>query len=243
MGSAIALPMIACGKLAGVLILQSESTNTFSSEDVPPLVGAADQIAQTIARAVLAEKLEAQLREMEVLQNRYVREAWDSFVPRRQTALYEYGQSGAPSSADTHSAATGSSPADADLVEMRQLQTADQSPLLSPIRLRERILGVLGLHLGASERVWTEDQIELATAISEQMGLILENARLFEEARYRADRERRAREITARMRETLDVESVLKTAADELYRAFELDDVVIQLITGEIDGGAAQEGV
>ena len=45
------------------------------------------------------------------------------------------------------------------------------------------------------------------------------------------------------MRETLDVETVLKTAADELYRAFELDDVVIQLTTGEIDQGAAQEGV
>jgi GAF domain-containing protein len=172
-----------------------------------------------------------------------VREAWDSFVPRQQTTLYEYEQSDAPPLADIRSAATGPLPTDADLEGVSPFQAADQSALLSPIRLRERILGVLGLHLGASERGWTEDQIELATAISEQMGLILENARLFEEARYRAERERKAREITARMRETLDVETVLKTAADELYRAFELDDVVIQLTTGEIDGDVAQEGV
>jgi GAF domain-containing protein len=59
----------------------------------------------------------------------------------------------------------------------------------------------------------------LIEAVSRQLALTLENARLLEEAQHRAAREQLTSEVTARMRETLDIESVLQTAAQELHKA------------------------
>jgi two-component system NtrC family sensor kinase len=103
------------------------------------------------------------------------------------------------------------------------------SVLASPISLREQVLGVLGLHRSQADEPWTEEQIELVEAICEQMGLIIENSRLFAEAQSRAARERRAREITARMRQSLDVETVLQTAVREMGESLNLSDIAIQL--------------
>ena len=59
--------------------------------------------------------------------------------------------------------------------------------------------------------------------------MILENSRLFADARLRAARERRVGEISARMRASLDVERVLETAVREIGEALQLRDITIQL--------------
>jgi hypothetical protein len=43
-------------------------------------------------------------------------------------------------------------------------------------------------------------------------------------------------EVTARMRETLDMEAVLKTAANEMYQALGLGKIVIRLAVDKVDG-------
>jgi len=66
-------------------------------------------------------------------------------------------------------------------------------------------------------------------SITEQMGVALERARLYQDSQRLAMRERLVTESTGRMRQTLDVEAVLKTAADEIYRALDLEEVVVRL--------------
>jgi GAF domain-containing protein len=66
--------------------------------------------------------------------------------------------------------------------------------------------------------------------------IALENARLLEETQRSAANDRLVGQITARMRETLDVETVLRTTVDELYQTLQLDEVVIRLVTGETNG-------
>ena len=116
-----------------------------------------------------------------------------------------------------------------ELMILEEGEASAPSALVSPISLRDQVLGVLGLHRESADEPWTDDQIELIAAISEQMGLIIENSRLFAEARARATRERQAREITARMRQSLDVEMVLETAAREIGQTLQLHDVTIEL--------------
>jgi GAF domain-containing protein len=43
--------------------------------------------------------------------------------------------------------------------------------------------------------------------------------------------ERLVGEATARMRQNLNVEDILKTAAEEIYQALELKEVVVRLVT------------
>jgi hypothetical protein len=57
---------------------------------------------------------------------------------------------------------------------------------------------------------------------------------LFEETLLRAERERLMSEITSRVRETLDIDTVLKTAAKELQKALDLEEVEIRMNKAEL---------
>jgi GAF domain-containing protein/HAMP domain-containing protein len=115
----------------------------------------------------------------------------------------------------------------------------DSSPpaLVAPIMLRGQPIGALGFR--GEGRQWSDDDIALAEAIAEQLALAADNLRLLDETQRRAAHERLTGEVTARMRETLDMETVLKTAVDEMYQALGLDEIVIRLATEETDEGSA----
>ena len=61
----------------------------------------------------------------------------------------------------------------------------------------------------------------------------LENTRLVEEAQQRAERERVVGQITTRMRETLDIETILKAAVKEMRQSLELRKEVRLQLSGE----------
>jgi GAF domain-containing protein len=65
--------------------------------------------------------------------------------------------------------------------------------------------------------------------LTEQLGVALDSARLYQDTQRRAVQERLVGEVTARMRETLDMETVLKTAAQEIGQKLGLHDIAIQL--------------
>jgi len=70
-------------------------------------------------------------------------------------------------------------------------------------------------------------------ALTEQPGVALESARLFQDTQRRAAREQLTSQVTGRMRESLDVETVLKTAATEMRQALGLDKLIVRLGTHE----------
>jgi GAF domain-containing protein len=76
---------------------------------------------------------------------------------------------------------------------------------------------------------FSEASIRLCEVLSDQAAAALERARLLEEAQHRADRERLISETTARMRESLDLETVLNTAASEIGRALGLAALDVRL--------------
>jgi GAF domain-containing protein len=77
--------------------------------------------------------------------------------------------------------------------------------------------------------------IPLLEAVGRQVGVAIENAQLFEQARQRAESERMVSEVTASMREILDLETVLKTAAQGIRKAMDLPAVTVRLTTGDGD--------
>jgi two-component system NtrC family sensor kinase len=110
------------------------------------------------------------------------------------------------------------------------------SALAVPIRVRDRVIGVIDAEKPMGAGAWTAQETALLEALIDQLGIALEGARLYEDTLYRAVQERLLAQVAARMRETLDVRTVLETAADELYQALSLDKVVIHL-AGESDHG------
>jgi GAF domain-containing protein len=95
---------------------------------------------------------------------------------------------------------------------------------------------VLDVHKPAGASDWTAEEIELLETLVDQWVIALDSARLYQDTQRRAARDRLVSKVTARMRETLDVETVLKTTVDEMYQALGLDEVVIRLVTDETNG-------
>ena len=71
--------------------------------------------------------------------------------------------------------------------------------------------------------------IDLLEALTEQLGLALEGARLYQEAQQRAARERLTREITDQMRRATNVEDVVRTAVDELFGMLDTSRAFVRL--------------
>jgi hypothetical protein len=63
----------------------------------------------------------------------------------------------------------------------------------------------------------------------------LESARLHQDTQRRAAREQLIGDVTARIRETLDMETMLKTAAQEVRQALGLPEVTIRLASRPTD--------
>jgi GAF domain-containing protein len=101
-----------------------------------------------------------------------------------------------------------------------------------PLRSGDQVTGFV-LVYRAEAGPFSPAAIRLYEALVDQAAAALERAHLLEEARRRAAHDRLLREIASRTRQTLDMETMLQTAADEIYQALGLDEVVIRLATDE----------
>jgi GAF domain-containing protein len=85
---------------------------------------------------------------------------------------------------------------------------------------------------------WTQDEIDLLQTLTEQLSTALEGAQLYEDSQRRAAREQILAQVTARMRESLNMETVLRTAVAEMRQALELEGVIVQLARPEANSDA-----
>jgi GAF domain-containing protein len=96
-----------------------------------------------------------------------------------------------------------------------------------PIKLRDQVIGTLNIRPNTDGKTWNADEINIVQAITERLGLALDNARLFEETTRRAEREHIVSDITTKIRNTNDPQEMVKTAVEELKRALGVTRVEI----------------
>jgi|GEM_PF-3864813 len=219
------LPLVAQEKTIGCVILQSGRAQAFLPDDIRPLRTFADQVAVAMAYNQTVLDLRQQLMEIENLQRYYVREAWQQFLPAQKQQVFQFAQPGIPPLPPDE--------IDRLVFERSRSDLIDESGLVMPLAQRGQTIGLLSLLGSRDGQPLDEGQVSVVRAVLEQMELILDNARLFEEARLRAGQERKVRDVATRMRETLDVEGVLRTAIDQIYQTLGLEEVSVHLHVGE----------
>ena len=111
--------------------------------------------------------------------------------------------------------------------------TDENHQLAIPIKVRGNVIGVIQTHKEGKNSVWTDKEKMMLETITEQLGVVLESARLFEETQKRASREQLMGEVSNRMRESLDIETVLKNATQEIFQAIKMDNLEIRLAPQE----------
>ncbi|MFN2108307.1 MAG: GAF domain-containing protein [Anaerolineae bacterium] len=224
--SEMSLPLIARGQTTiGVLDIQTHVAAAFTEEDVTVLHILADGIAVAIANALSLEETTAALARLERYQEQDALRAWRQALSRRQMQVGYTFDSGFvyPVQIDTADAATAQAITDVTT----QVTDTGQHLLLAPIRVQNRNVGVLSFEKSAP---WTEEQIQLARFVVEQLDLALDNARLLEETRLRANQERARSDIVGRVRAMTSTDAILRNAARELGLALQVERSRIQLL-------------
>jgi len=212
--SELALPLRTRGEMIGVLSVQSEELDAFHDEDIAVLETLADLIAIAISNSRLLQQAHENLETINRAYGELSRETWNEML-RAQTNIGYYSDE------------SGVTP----LSELAiNPGTDDDLPTLDiPISVRGHIIGTIRAHKTESGEEWTEEESNLMKSMAEQLNLALESARLLEDTQRRAIQEQLTAEVTSRMRETLDIDTILQTAAREMRRALNLSEVEVRM--------------
>jgi GAF domain-containing protein len=267
--SEAAIPLRSRGQVIGAISVQSDQPNAFDEAGLAMLQAMADQLAVAIDNARLFAQAQDSL---EVERRAYATQsetAWASWlggqpgltyralpgkVERSERIWYPEMQQAFRDAMTVESSKLSevavSEKIDTDTTMPAEAMSA-ASRLAVPIKVRGATIGVLNLSRSdasnaSAEKGWAHEEIAFVETIAEQLAVALDSARLYTETQRRATQERLVAGLTARMRATLDIETVLKTAADELYAAFKVDDAAeanagLESIIIELTPGAAKQ--
>jgi len=103
---------------------------------------------------------------------------------------------------------------------------ANTQKFVAPISLRDQIIGQISIE-GTSD--WTNEQKNLVDAVATQAAIALENARLINESRQIAIRERMLAEINSKIWASNTIDAVLQTTIKELGRRLDASSATIEL--------------
>jgi GAF domain-containing protein len=238
--SEIALPLRARGEVIGALDVQSTEPEAFAEDDIAVLQTLADQVAIALSNARLfqqaAESLEAERQAYGELS----REAWRRLLRTQAGLAQRYDPQGILSEAGDWR------PEMKLAVDAAEAVPSDGGPtpaLAIPIKVRGEVIGIVDAHKAAGSAAWTPEQVELLQTLVDQVGLALDSARLHQDAQQRATQEQVMGEVAARMRETLDLDTVLQTAIREIGQALGIPEVEVRMgASGEMGPGGTTAG-
>jgi GAF domain-containing protein len=181
------------------------------------------------------------LGELEATQRRYTVQAWDSYLTKFQTHQYARGLEN-----EEASLALMPSELESVLDNKETLVIPDRSTqndaeagaqpfesgvskLLVPLKIRDEVIGILGLQETDDTRHWAPEEIALVEAVAEQMAQAAENLRLLDETQRRAAREQRVNEIGAKIRAAQSLEEALQIAVREVGLSLSAPQTSVQL--------------
>jgi GAF domain-containing protein/HAMP domain-containing protein len=220
----MAIPLRIGSRVIGALDVQSKQVNPFDEDEISILQTLADQVAVGIENARLYQESIRRVAEIDRANRQATIRAWQEFIyGQRQRELSS--QSGR---------ATGE-----DLSELRRRAVEESrivigqptshgtTPIAVPIQLRGQILGAVEWEIPSGEL--NENKLQLAQELAGRLAVSLDNARLIQESRRNAERERVVNAISARLTPQTEISEILQTAAREVGQALRAPQVSIRL--------------
>ena len=226
--SEAAIPLRSRGQVLGAITIQSVKPGAFDKEMIAVFQTMADQVAIALDNARLFSEAEKALETTHQAYAELSHQAWLEKL-RDRPLVFRRDTEGVTQLEKT-------APGDGD------------STLKIPIKIRDRIIGYINAqkrqtspleaseekvttHQGTSD--WKPEEVNLLEAVVDQLGVALDNARLFEQTQHQAVRERVVGEVSSQIRSSLDIQTILQTAVREIRDALDLEDVEIRVGTGK----------
>jgi len=215
--SEIALPLRYGDVIIGALDVQSVEASAFSADDIDTLLLLSDQISIAIENSRLYEETSLALKELKRVYSETVGTSLQGILREKTASGYRY----AKGSVETIYQRPSAPGAEANPPAHENLQI--------PITLRGEKLGNLSIRQAGRARAWGEAEVRMYQAIADRMSFALENARLFADARRRANYERMVSEASNKLSATVQFETILRTAAEEISKILDGSEVLVQI--------------
>lgn len=243
--SEIALPLhSADGALGAISLLSVQDVQELASRkgNIDQLKGVADQVAIAIQNAQHYGEVQAAVAELEALRRRYSKEEWVRFLAKPSDFEVDYAAPGAEASdagflreaRELARKANRPVARDNSSVDSQGASDATEGALVVPLRLRGQPIGTIALHETRRRPTWTAEDVAVTESVAQEVAQTVESLLLMAESRRRLARERLVGDVVAQMRESLDVESVLKTGAVGIREAMGLPAVTVRLTDRDV---------
>jgi GAF domain-containing protein/HAMP domain-containing protein len=214
--SEMGLPLRAGQTVIGVLDVQSKQAAAFDQEDITILQTMADQLAVAIQNARLLQEAQENLQQLQVLYGRYNLDAWETLQSARNIIGYQADQAGLRPLTSLQQGGNGKTSVQPEI-----------PPISQPLEVRGRAIGFLEVWPNQAET--SSEEAEFIEAISERISLALESARIFEETRSLAFREETLNQMVARFNQSLDFNTLMDSALEQLWQMPNVSQVSIHI--------------
>jgi GAF domain-containing protein len=224
--SEMALPLMASGQILGALDVQSTESQAFTEEDISTLQILAEQLAVAIQNANLFTEAEKALDSSKVLYGELSREAWSKIL-RNQPRI---GYLATPPATVQINAETLETNIEKALETGDIIIGSDNLTITVPVKVRGLSIGAIRLKKNEIAEAWTQEETNLAIALSEQLSGALESARLYRESQQRAARESLVSDISARISTYSNMETIMRETVQELGQTIGNASVTFQVL-------------
>jgi GAF domain-containing protein len=202
--SEVALPLLVRNKVLGVLDIQSDKPQAFSMDDIDILQTLSDQIAIAIENARLLDETQAAIMQLEALTSIRTQEAWSQKLQDHGRA-FTYTPLG---------------------LRAEKIAQNHDSAISAPIILRGKKIGNITIAKKGDGK-WSRLDEGLLDEVAGQVGLAVDNIRLLEEATQRARQEQTVGKLSTHFSQSLDLDTLLQTAARELGQLPDVSEVSV----------------
>ena len=219
--SRMILPLSVRSNIIGVLDLHSDQPQAFGAQDAEILKTLSDLIAISFDNVRLINEAKNLVSQLEINTSFQSHKTWSKLTSRHKPA-YQYTPAG-----------------------VRPVFSSEKKDgeigLRVPLKLYGHSIGSIKLVRKGSPTEWSDRERVLVEKIADQVALALENSRLVDEAQKNSMRDQMIANISSRIRETLDVESVIRTATTELRRVFDLKEAEISIGTNQAEPASTKK--
>ena len=228
--SEMALPLKVESRIIGVLDVQSDKPQAFNDDDIAVMQILSDQLATAIERTRLLQQVEQNLSDLERAYGQFTRASWKSLSESGTLSKigYRFDNVRIQPIADVSKIGDEAMQTGARILNNGKQPEGESNEVAIPIKLRGQTIGVVTAALKAGYSANTISTLELAI---ERLALSLESARLYEEARLRADREQMIAQVTTSISSATEFDSILRTTVEEIGKVLGDAEVGIQIIT------------
>lgn len=218
--SEMAVPVVISDRVLGVLDVQANVVDYFTKEDTRMMTTLATQIAVALRNAGLFEQMQQtryllaeRVKELDCL-NDIGREAEESpslgeflqWVTERVPAAMRY-----PDECVVAIEFNNQIYGKPEAVDLPQ-------QMVHAVRVGDEVVGRIYISYTKKQDFINEESMFLG-GVARRVSAYVENRRLFEQLQARAQRERLLREVTARVRSSVDADTILRVTAKEVGRA------------------------